>query len=58
MLRDPNRKKNVEESVDATSLNKMKKFNPSKYRFLKKMLSPHKNSLQKLVNANMSIEYT
>ena len=41
--------------MDATSLNKMKKFNPSKYRFLKKMLSPHKNSLEKLVNANVSI---
>ena len=41
--------------MDATSLNKMKKFNPSKYRFLKKMLSPHKNSLEKLVDANVSI---
>ena len=41
--------------MDATSLNKMKRFNPSKYRFLKKMLSPHKNSLEKLVDANVSI---
>ena len=41
--------------MDATSLNKMKKINPSKYRFLKKMLSPHKNSLEKLVDANVSI---
>ena len=41
--------------MDATSLNKMKKFNPSKYRFLKKMLSPHKNSLEKLVDTNVSI---
>ena len=41
--------------MDATSLNKMKKFNPSKYRFLKKMLSPHKNSLEKLVDSNVSI---
>ena len=41
--------------MDATSLHKMKKFNPSKYRFLKNMLSPHKNSLEKLANANVSI---
>ena len=41
--------------MDATSLHKMKKFNPSKYRFLKKMLSPHKKSLEKLVDSNVSI---
>ena len=41
--------------MDATSLNKMKKFNPSKYRFLKKMLSPDKTSLEKLVDYNVSI---
>ena len=41
--------------MDATSLKKMKEFNPSKYRFLKNMLSPHKKSLEKLVNADVSI---
>jgi hypothetical protein len=41
--------------MDATSLNKMKKLNPSKYRFLKKMLKPHQKSLEKLVDANVSI---
>jgi len=41
--------------MDATSLYKMKKFNPSKYRFLKNMLSSHKNSLEKLANSNVSI---
>ena len=41
--------------IDATSLNKMKKLNPSKYRFLKKMLKPHQKSLEKLVAANVGI---
>ena len=41
--------------MDATSLNKMKKLNPSKYKFLNKMLSPHTKSLEKLVNPQMSI---
>ena len=41
--------------MDATSLNKMKKLNPSKYKFLKKMLSPHTKSLEKLVNPQVSI---
>jgi hypothetical protein len=41
--------------MDATSLHKMKKINPSKYRFLKNMLKPHKNSLDKLVNPKVSI---
>jgi hypothetical protein len=41
--------------MDAASLNKMKKLNPSKYRFLKKMLKPHQKSLEKLVDANVSI---
>ena len=41
--------------MDATSLKKMKEFNPSKYRFLKNMLSPHKKSLEKLISANVSI---
>ena len=41
--------------MDATSLQKMKKLNPSKYRFLKKMLKPHQKSLEKLVGANVSI---
>ena len=41
--------------MDATSLNKIKKFNSSKYRFLKNMLSPHKNSLEKLADVNVSI---
>jgi hypothetical protein len=30
-------------------------LNPSKYRFLKKMLKPHQKSLEKLVDANVSI---
>ena len=41
--------------LDATSLKKMKEINPSKYRFLKNMLSPHKKSIEKLVNPNVSI---
>jgi hypothetical protein len=41
--------------MDAASLQKMKKINPSKYRFLKHMLKPHKKSLEKLVNPNVSI---
>ena len=41
--------------MDAASLKKMKKLNPSKYRFLKNMLAPHKKSLKKLVDANVSI---
>ena len=41
--------------MDATTLKKMKKINPSKYRFLKNMLKPHKNSLEKLVNPKVSI---
>ena len=41
--------------MDETSLQKMKKINPSKYQFLKKMLSPHKKSLEKLVDTNVSI---
>ena len=41
--------------MDATTLKKMKEFNPTKYRFLKNMLSPHKKSLEKLISANVSI---
>ena len=41
--------------MDATSLQKMKKINPSKYRFLKKMLRPHMKSLEKLVKPGVSI---
>ena len=41
--------------MDATSLQKMKKINPSKYRFIKRMLKPHKKSFEKLVDANVSI---
>ena len=41
--------------MDATSLQKMKKLNPSKYRFLKKMLRPHMKSIEKLVNPKVSI---
>ena len=41
--------------MDAASLKKMKKLNPSKYRFLKNMLAPHKKSLKKLVDAIVSI---
>ena len=41
--------------MDATSLQKMKKSNPSKYRFLKRMLKPHMKSLEKLVNPEVSI---
>ena len=41
--------------MDAASLKKMKKLNPSKYRFLKNMLAPHKKSLKKLIDANVSI---
>ena len=41
--------------MDATSLQKMIKLYPSKYRFLKYMLSPHKKSFEKLVNSNVSI---
>ena len=41
--------------MDATSLQKMKKINPSKYRFLKHMLKPHQKSLEKLVNSKVSI---
>ena len=41
--------------MDATSLEKMKKINPSKYKFLKNMLNPHMKSLEKLVNPNVSI---
>ena len=40
--------------MDATSLQKMKKI-ISKYRLLKNMLKPHKNSLEKLVNPKVSI---
>ena len=41
--------------MDASSLHKMKKINPSKYKFLKKMLSPHTKSLEKLVNPQVSV---
>jgi hypothetical protein len=41
--------------MDGTSLQKMKKINPSKYRFIKRMLKPHKKSFEKLVDANVSI---
>ena len=41
--------------MDATSLQKMKKINPSKYHFLKKMLRPHMKSLKNLVNPDVSI---
>ena len=41
--------------MDAASLQKMKKINPSKYRFLKHMLKPHQKSLEKLVNPEVSI---
>ena len=41
--------------MDATSLQKMKKRNPSKYRFLKRMLKPHMKSLEKLVSSDVSI---
>ena len=41
--------------MDGTSLQKMKKINPSKYRFIKHMLKPHKKSFEKLVNPNVSI---
>jgi hypothetical protein len=41
--------------MDAASLQKMKKINPSKYRFLKHMLKPHQKSLEKLVNPKVSI---
>ena len=41
--------------MDAASLQKMKKINPSKYRFLKHMLKPHQKSLEKLVNPAVSI---
>ena len=33
----------------------MKKINRYKYRFLKKMLSPHRKSLEKLVNPKVII---
>ena len=41
--------------MDATSLQKMKNINPSKYRFLKNMLKPHEKSLEKLANSKVSI---
>ena len=41
--------------MDGTSLQKMKKINPSKYRFIKRMLKPHKISFGKLVNPRVSI---
>ena len=41
--------------MDGTSLQKMKKINPSKYRFIKHMLKPHKKSFEKLVNPKVSI---
>ena len=41
--------------MDAASLQKMKKMNPSKYKFVKKMLSPNTKSLEKLVNPQVSI---
>ena len=47
---------NVAQSwMDATSLQKMKNINPSKYRFLKNMLKPHEKSLEKLANSKVSI---
>ena len=41
--------------LDAASLQEMKKMNPSKYKFVKKMLSPNTKSLEKLVNPQVSI---
>ena len=41
--------------MDGKSLQKMKKINPSKYRFIKHMLKPHKKSFEKLVNPKVSI---
>ena len=41
--------------MEATSLQKMKNINPSKYHFLKTMLKPHKKSLEKLANSKVSI---
>jgi DNA integrity scanning protein DisA with diadenylate cyclase activity len=41
--------------MDATSVQKMKKINPSKYRFLKNILKSHKKSLEKLVNSKVGI---
>ena len=41
--------------LDAGFLQAMKKKNPSKYKFVKKMLSPNTKSLEKLVNPQVSI---